>query len=127
MEVSSLSLDRGSKLRGQSRVVFVLLQSTTYNKNHPGKWCTFNIATFRSDETPVCPQALGKNTWFHLEDTMSHLGIPLSPRTSNLTTTRGLLVTDYVILNHGQVTWTTSELAILTTIPTGGRLSSRQI
>ncbi|GFU89725.1 hypothetical protein TNCV_1058131 [Trichonephila clavipes] len=26
-------------------------------------------------------------------------------------TTRGLLVTDHVILNHGQVTWTTPELA----------------
>ncbi|GFW28478.1 hypothetical protein TNCV_4641431 [Trichonephila clavipes] len=26
-------------------------------------------------------------------------------------TTRGLLTTDHVILNHGQVTWTTSELA----------------
>ncbi|GFU41944.1 tryptase beta-2 [Trichonephila clavipes] len=27
------------------------------------------------------------------------------------TTTRGLLATDHVILNHGQVTWTTPELA----------------
>ncbi|GFU51966.1 SPARC-related modular calcium-binding protein 1 [Trichonephila clavipes] len=36
-------------------------------------------------------------------------------------TTRGLLVTDHVILNHGQVTWTTPELAppLLTTTPTG--------
>ncbi|GFW64786.1 uncharacterized protein TNCV_4450881 [Trichonephila clavipes] len=35
------------------------------------------------------------------------------------TTTRGLLATDYVILNHGQVTWTTPELAppLLTTTP----------
>ncbi|GFW63199.1 uncharacterized protein TNCV_581391 [Trichonephila clavipes] len=33
--------------------------------------------------------------------------------------TRGLLATDHVILNHGQVTWTTSELAppLLTTTP----------
>ncbi|GFU58772.1 retrovirus-related Pol polyprotein from transposon 17.6 [Trichonephila clavipes] len=33
--------------------------------------------------------------------------------------TRGLLATDHVILNHGQVTWTTTELApsLLTTIP----------
>ncbi|GFW87261.1 uncharacterized protein TNCV_4313841 [Trichonephila clavipes] len=32
---------------------------------------------------------------------------------------RGLLATDHVILNHGQVTWTTSELApnLLTTTP----------
>ncbi|GFS96296.1 hypothetical protein TNCV_16581 [Trichonephila clavipes] len=43
--------------------------------------------------------------------------------------TRGLLTTDHVILNHGQVTWTTPELAppTLTTTPTGGRFSSRQI
>ncbi|GFV79863.1 uncharacterized protein TNCV_1726881 [Trichonephila clavipes] len=36
-----------------------------------------------------------------------------------ITTTRGLLATDHVILNHGQVTWTTSELAspLLTTTP----------
>ncbi|GFW12304.1 uncharacterized protein TNCV_2489481 [Trichonephila clavipes] len=34
-------------------------------------------------------------------------------------TTRGLLATDHVILNHGQVTWTTPELAppLLTTTP----------
>ncbi|GFU95394.1 hypothetical protein TNCV_2554041 [Trichonephila clavipes] len=43
--------------------------------------------------------------------------------------TRGLLATDYATLNHGQVTWTTLELAstLLTTTPTGGRLSSPQI
>ncbi|GFV37869.1 uncharacterized protein TNCV_2662821 [Trichonephila clavipes] len=36
-----------------------------------------------------------------------------------LYTTRGLLATDHVILNHGQVTWTTPELAppLLTTTP----------
>ncbi|GFV62990.1 uncharacterized protein TNCV_3177831 [Trichonephila clavipes] len=34
-------------------------------------------------------------------------------------TTRGLLAMDHVILNHGQVTWTTPELAppLLTTTP----------
>ncbi|GFY24828.1 uncharacterized protein TNCV_2690191 [Trichonephila clavipes] len=34
-------------------------------------------------------------------------------------TTRGLLATDHVILNHGQVTWTTPELVppLLTTTP----------
>ncbi|GFX15708.1 uncharacterized protein TNCV_2131941 [Trichonephila clavipes] len=34
-------------------------------------------------------------------------------------TTRGLLATDHVIWNHGQVTWTTPELAppLLTTTP----------
>ncbi|GFT53848.1 putative RNA-directed DNA polymerase from transposon X-element [Trichonephila clavipes] len=36
-----------------------------------------------------------------------------------VSTTRGLLATDHVILNHGQVTWTTPELAppLLTTTP----------
>ncbi|GFU79199.1 uncharacterized protein TNCV_2137221 [Trichonephila clavipes] len=36
-----------------------------------------------------------------------------------LEATRGLLATDHVILNHGQVTWTTPELAppLLTTTP----------
>ncbi|GFY27358.1 hypothetical protein TNCV_2069781 [Trichonephila clavipes] len=42
--------------------------------------------------------------------------------------TRGLLGTDHVILNHGQVTWTTPELASPSpTTPTVGRFSSRQI
>ncbi|PRD31886.1 UNVERIFIED_CONTAM: hypothetical protein NCL1_22128 [Trichonephila clavipes] len=38
---------------------------------------------------------------------------------STRNTTRGLLATDHVILNHGQVTWTTPELAppLLTTTP----------
>ncbi|GFW19122.1 uncharacterized protein TNCV_254491 [Trichonephila clavipes] len=42
--------------------------------------------------------------------------------------TRWLLATDHVILNHGQVTWMTPELAptFLTTTPSGGRFSSRQ-
>ncbi|GFX87882.1 hypothetical protein TNCV_4373471 [Trichonephila clavipes] len=39
---------------------------------------------------------------------------------------RELFATDHVILNHGQVTRTTPELAPPTT-PTGGRFSSRQI
>ncbi|GFT47509.1 uncharacterized protein TNCV_3750381 [Trichonephila clavipes] len=39
--------------------------------------------------------------------------------TEIITATRGLLATDHVILNHGQVTWTTPELAppLLTTTP----------
>ncbi|GFS83161.1 hypothetical protein TNCV_1287471 [Trichonephila clavipes] len=49
----------------------------------------------------------------------------------NIRTARGLLATDHVILNHGQVTWTTPELAPPSpnyhTTPTGGRFSSRQI
>ncbi|GFW94826.1 hypothetical protein TNCV_4248661 [Trichonephila clavipes] len=50
---------------------------------------------------------------------------------SNESATRGLLATDHVILNHGQVTWTTPELAPPSpnyhTTPTGRRFSSRQI
>ncbi|GFX32852.1 hypothetical protein TNCV_889881 [Trichonephila clavipes] len=46
-------------------------------------------------------------------------------------TTRGLWATDHVILNHGQVAWTTPEVAPPSpnyhTTPTGGRFSSRQI
>ncbi|GFT06470.1 uncharacterized protein TNCV_3356031 [Trichonephila clavipes] len=45
-------------------------------------------------------------------------------------TTRGLLTTDHVILNHGQVTRTTPELAPPSpnyhTTPTGGRLSNER-
>ncbi|GFU12223.1 uncharacterized protein TNCV_4600311 [Trichonephila clavipes] len=38
---------------------------------------------------------------------------------SHCTATRGLLATDHVILNHGQVPWTTAELVppLLTTTP----------
>ncbi|GFX08435.1 uncharacterized protein TNCV_3269241 [Trichonephila clavipes] len=48
---------------------------------------------------------------------------------SKLRATRGLLATDHVILNHGQVTWTTPDLAppLLTTTPTGGRFSSTDL
>ncbi|GFW42945.1 uncharacterized protein TNCV_734781 [Trichonephila clavipes] len=39
--------------------------------------------------------------------------------TSHCSAKRGLLARDHVILNHGQVTWTTPELAppLLTTTP----------
>ncbi|GFW21935.1 uncharacterized protein TNCV_4822181 [Trichonephila clavipes] len=42
-----------------------------------------------------------------------------SGRKNTRRATRGLLATDHVILNHGQVTWTTPELAplLLTTTP----------
>ncbi|GFV80897.1 acetylcholinesterase [Trichonephila clavipes] len=55
----------------------------------------------------------------------------LTSATRDLPATRGLLATDHVILNHGQVTWTTPELAPTSpnyhTTPTRGRFSSRQI
>ncbi|GFX38732.1 uncharacterized protein TNCV_1170621 [Trichonephila clavipes] len=51
--------------------------------------------------------------------------------TSHCSATRGLLATDHVILNHGQVTWTTPELAPLSpnyhTTRTGKRFNSQQI
>ncbi|GFS59127.1 uncharacterized protein TNCV_70061 [Trichonephila clavipes] len=49
---------------------------------------------------------------------MIHLRSSL-PRSDTNKTTRGLWATDHVILNHGQVTWTTPELAppLLTTTP----------
>ncbi|GFX07077.1 hypothetical protein TNCV_1556801 [Trichonephila clavipes] len=56
---------------------------------------------------------------------------PPVSRRQVISATRGLLVTDHVILNHGQVTWTTPQLAPpspnYNTTPTGGRFSSRQI
>ncbi|GFY05771.1 adhesion G protein-coupled receptor B2 [Trichonephila clavipes] len=53
---------------------------------------------------------------------MSQLGLSPEPQSRSRSqlgvTTRRLLATDHVILNHGQVTWTTPELApLLTTTP----------
>ncbi|GFY32770.1 HTH_48 domain-containing protein [Trichonephila clavipes] len=49
-------------------------------------------------------------------------------RNVDSTTARGLLATDHVILNHGQVTWTTPELAPPSpnyhTTPTGGHFTN---
>ncbi|GFT13964.1 hypothetical protein TNCV_2615961 [Trichonephila clavipes] len=71
------------------------------------------------DETPIVAEALVPDP----------VGSCL--KTSLCQATRGLLATDHVILNHGQVTWTTPELAPSSpnyhTTPTGGRFSSRQI
>ncbi|GFT24453.1 uncharacterized protein TNCV_3252751 [Trichonephila clavipes] len=49
----------------------------------------------------------------------SHLVLKIFVLETWQETTRGLLATDHVILNHGQVTWTTPELAppLLTTTP----------
>ncbi|GFU73809.1 uncharacterized protein TNCV_554371 [Trichonephila clavipes] len=50
---------------------------------------------------------------------VSNHGVSELILTSHCSATRGLLATDHVILNHGQVTWTTPELAppLLTTTP----------
>ncbi|GFS54166.1 hypothetical protein TNCV_2527061 [Trichonephila clavipes] len=54
-----------------------------------------------------------------------------SKRDHDTLATRGLLATDHVILNRGQVTWTTPELAPASSdyhhTPTGGHFSSRKI
>ncbi|GFT86875.1 hypothetical protein TNCV_4599721 [Trichonephila clavipes] len=64
----------------------------------------------------------------YLKDTLKAANGQLARRAN---ATRGLLATDHVILNPGQVTWTTPELAPPSpnyhTTPTGGRFSSRQI
>ncbi|GFU25315.1 uncharacterized protein TNCV_1739561 [Trichonephila clavipes] len=64
--------------------------------------------------------------WHELCDMLRRLvGLIDLILTSHCSATRGLLATDHVILNHGQVAWTTPELAppLLTTTPhhTNGR------
>ncbi|GFS94642.1 uncharacterized protein TNCV_3649791 [Trichonephila clavipes] len=63
----------------------------------------FDLSTFRSERT----------------NEASTLTITPKRSSSRDVATRGLLATDHVILNHGQVTWTTPELAppLLTTTP----------
>ncbi|GFW53921.1 hypothetical protein TNCV_1086381 [Trichonephila clavipes] len=74
------------------------------------------------------PRALRRNSCRAISWTVGRNPLVSS---STATATRGLLATDHVILNHGQVTWTTPELAPPSpnyhTTPTGGRFSSRQI
>ncbi|GFT29024.1 hypothetical protein TNCV_3586751 [Trichonephila clavipes] len=51
-------------------------------------------------------------------------------QTSHCSATRGLLATDHVTLNQGQMTWTTPDMTPLSpnyhTTATGGHFSSRQ-
>ncbi|GFX46914.1 uncharacterized protein TNCV_4040581 [Trichonephila clavipes] len=56
--------------------------------------------------------------WATVVDTSVDTNFP-SYHFTSMGATRGLWVTDHVILNHGQVTWTTPELAppLLTTTP----------
>ncbi|GFX75814.1 hypothetical protein TNCV_2237861 [Trichonephila clavipes] len=67
------------------------------------------LETFRSIIAVTLP-LVRSNSWG------SQLAIPNDPRYARLETgaaTRELLATDHVILNHSQVTWTTSQLAPL--------------
>ncbi|GFT24747.1 DUF1758 domain-containing protein [Trichonephila clavipes] len=63
--------------------------------------------------------------------TVGERGIETISNTTRFEAARGLLTTDHVILNHGQVTWMTPELAPLSpnyhTTPTGKRFNSQQI
>ncbi|GFV04986.1 hypothetical protein TNCV_1347341 [Trichonephila clavipes] len=73
-----------------------------------------------------------KTDFFPEEDTTkSYSRFELKPTRLQAEDARGLLATDPVRLNHGQVTWTTPELAPHSpnyhTTLTGGRFSSRQI
>ncbi|GFV32070.1 hypothetical protein TNCV_4942881 [Trichonephila clavipes] len=77
-----------------------------------------------------------KSPWAIFFESVVEFGVSFSYMFSHskikneMKATRGLLATDHVILNHGQVTWTTPELAPPSpnyhTTPTGGRFSSRQ-
>ncbi|GFX21965.1 uncharacterized protein TNCV_2428721 [Trichonephila clavipes] len=62
-----------------------------------------------------------KQTFLSLEAEANKMHLAITRIKSNIyaAATRGLLATDHVILNHGQVTWTTPELAppLLTTKP----------
>ncbi|GFW72993.1 hypothetical protein TNCV_831161 [Trichonephila clavipes] len=73
----------------------------------------------------------GGKTKRRIENRQARPLVPLCVTGNRCRATRGLLATDHVILNHGQVTWTTPELAPPSpnyhTTPTGGRFSSRQI
>ncbi|GFV08664.1 putative DD41D transposase [Trichonephila clavipes] len=69
--------------------------------------------------------ALNKTNSLDIHRTYGLRSRPRSPimKGSVAWATRGLLATDHVILNHGQVTWTTPELAPPHTTPTEGRLN----
>ncbi|GFS52413.1 hypothetical protein TNCV_4851081 [Trichonephila clavipes] len=71
----------------------------------------------------------GIRTGFEPESTRLQTEGHIQPYRMGDFATRGVLMTDLVILSHGQVTRTAPELAqpLLNSIPMGGHLSSRQI
>ncbi|GFV82763.1 transposable element Tcb1 transposase [Trichonephila clavipes] len=60
-----------------------------------------------------------ENMWSMVAQRLTQITPPAATPDQLWQPTRGLLATDHVILNHGQVTWTTPELAppLLTTTP----------
>ncbi|GFU14098.1 hypothetical protein TNCV_2536471 [Trichonephila clavipes] len=79
----------------------------------------------------ACPHV----KWCTEVDAIDHVGSSYPPdstvRYPHYRASQELLLTNHVILNNGQVTWMTSELAPPSrnyhTKPTGGRFSFRQI
>ncbi|GFT97155.1 uncharacterized protein TNCV_3858161 [Trichonephila clavipes] len=73
-----------------------------------------------SSPVPLKTSRVGQRWALNLSRAQTSRGVPAQVSSSSLNhATRGLLATDHVILNHGQVTWTTPELAppLLTTTP----------
>ncbi|GFV48373.1 uncharacterized protein TNCV_64431 [Trichonephila clavipes] len=95
--------------------------NTIENLRDEIKWGIWQL-----DQVPSTMKALESaidRIWFHIPHTTHQQLVEFLPRRIHAVlkakATRGLLVTDHVILNHGQVTWTTPELAppLLTTTP----------
>ncbi|GFY22395.1 hypothetical protein TNCV_2176561 [Trichonephila clavipes] len=93
-----------------------------------------NLTVFTSPESNFSNNRLENQHWPEFKKVQRRCVVCTSKglrKRTSVSSTRGLLWKDRVILNHGQVTWTTSELAPPSpnyhTTPTGGRFSSRQI
>ncbi|GFX12915.1 uncharacterized protein TNCV_3659111 [Trichonephila clavipes] len=78
--------------------------------------CPNQVVSLKRDLQCLSPQAKGCKAKLPLPSPRIELGPVVSKRES---ATRGLLATDHVILNYGQVTWTTPELGppLLITTP----------
>ncbi|GFU84922.1 hypothetical protein TNCV_58611 [Trichonephila clavipes] len=90
------------------------------------------LVSFGRLDTPIATES-SLNVHFLISTLIVIHGIRLIDRilTSHCSAARGLLTTDHVILNHGQVTWMTPEMAPLSpnyhTTPMGKRFNSQQI
>ncbi|GFY33044.1 uncharacterized protein TNCV_2229951 [Trichonephila clavipes] len=93
-----------------TKVVCVLCSAEWYVENRGVATAVSAVSIIRG------PQANGAPTCVTTVSLIDLIDLIL---TSHCSATRGLLATDHVILNHGQVTWTTPELAppLLTTTP----------